>query len=1093
VLVKISLLGPFEVTDRGEIAVTGAKQRALLTLLAVEAGRVVSADRLIEELWGDQAPADPANSLQHQVWRLRKALGPRRIIGRGAGYLLDVSADDVDALRFGRLAAEGHAQLQRRQLREAAATLRAAAAHWRGRPLQDVSASPWAVVEASRLEQVYLDAVEDRFEAELALGLHRDLVDELERVVRQHPFRERLWGQLMVALYRCGRQTEALSIYREATKILAEEHGLDPGPELQQLQAAILAHDPTLAFHADQPPEEAPSRLAPARASSAGNLPAPLTSFIGRHQQLVELRELVAECRLVTLTGPPGVGKTRMAIELGRAARGEFPDGVWLVELAPLSDPDAAISALASLLATPGGADAVAPDIPPLERVVERLRGCHALLIMDNCEHLLPEVAGLAASLLSACAELHVVATSRRGLGVTGEVLWSVPPLTLPSSGVTDPRELAGSEAVRLFVDRASRVRPSFSLTKETAPAVAEVCRHLDGLPLAIELAAARVKALPVGHVAAALHDRFRFLVAGSPTAPARQQTLRATVDWSYELLNAEEQTAFELLSVFAGGCSLTQAQALGERHGIVAEDKLVDLLESLVDKSLLIAMSDGASEPRFAMLETLREYGREQLSRKGGLDQARRTHRELFLGLAEAAEPGVRGADYRSWHRRVDQDYDNVRAAFEGALEDGDVTTALRIASALWHYWAVSDRHGEGRTWLETALAAAADRAPATLRARALAALCYLAGQQMDLESAVQAGQRGLELSVHADDAATLAWGRQTLALILGDAGKPQRAAQLLAQARAARDAAGEDWHVAGCDLIAAVGGIRSGRIAQVERAGREVLTRAQRIGYEPFACWARLLLGTVAERRGDLHEAATQYELALDLSRRLGLPHYVSFVLGQLGRLAMLAGDSERAIALQARSRDEADQAGSPWFAALARYGLAATLRARGDLKGAEAVLREVLAWGEGHQARTRETFFIVLGGSPVARSLIALGSLTQLDGDLLEAERLLRAGLGRAEVDEDTGATALALEGLAAVAAASERGGGRAGILLGAAEALRASTAQPLHPAERAQVDRATAAASSLLGQADLEAAISRGRGLDHAAAVALARGT
>jgi predicted ATPase/DNA-binding SARP family transcriptional activator len=1085
---RVGVLGPFEVAEGDRpLNIASAKQQALVALLALDAGRAVSVDRLIEGLWGDDAPADALNALRHHVSRLRKTIGPS-LVTQASGYLLAVRQEDVDALQFVRLAGEARAGLHQGNDGAVAATLRSALGLWRGAPLEEFLDQDWARREASRLVELHLAAVEDRFEVDLSMGLHADVVEEIRAMVGEHPFRERLWGQLMLALYRSGRQTEALAAYAEARQVLAEELGLDPGPDLAGLERAILAHDPNLV--APPAPTQARSRR------PAADLPVPLTSFIGRHEQLSAIRRRLQESRLITLTGPPGVGKTRLALEVGRLVEHDFPDGVWLVELAPLTDPLAIADALAALLglrplgrvveAASGDGSAPTPSLDPL---IDQLRGRPGLLILDNCEHLVAGVAGLVAPLLAACPQLHVLATSREALGVPGEAQWPVPVLSLPAPEVADPRELVASEAVRLFEDRAIKMQPSFALTAETAPPVAEICRQLDGLPLAIELAAARVKVLPVTRIATALGDRFRLLVAGGRTAPPRQQTLRAAVDWSYQLLDEKERAVMEQLSVFPAGCSLEAAEWVGQQLGLDSFE-LLDLLGGLADKSLLVATVGVDRRPRYRMLETLRAYGIERSQERGSYQVARRRHAQLFATIAEAGEQGLCGPDHFRWLRILGEELENLRAALHTALAIGDPGLAVRVAGALGFFFSSTDRHGEGRHWIQAALAAADDAVPAAHRARALTYLGSLAAQLGDLDRGVEHTKQGLTLARVSGDAWQTALSTALLAFALDAAGRSERVPELLEEARATYDASGDpraDWGVAGCQLQVAMRAVRASDVQAVQRANRELLTRAERLRDPMFATWSRLLAGWVAERQGQPESAVDQYRAALELTRPLGASPYVAFVLALLGRLAMRAGELDRARSLQGEAAAMVDPTRSPWFASFAHHSLAVTLRRAGDLDGAAALYRQAVAESLAIGTNfAREVLFIALVGSPAARSLIALGALARSRGDLGEAERLLLAGLERAEREADAEAIALALEGLAAAGDAE-----RAATLLGAAESVRDTARAYRDRFEAADADQAKAAAGSALGPQTLDRLIARGRGLHLQEAFAVGR--
>jgi predicted ATPase/DNA-binding SARP family transcriptional activator len=1067
--ITVGVLGAFSVSGQGgTVSLPGRRQRSLTAILALEGGRIVSAARLIDLLWPATEPADPLNALQHQISRLRAAIGRDAVVRDEAGYGLDVTPDRVDALRFEQLATLGRDQLANGATADARAALHEALSLWRGPALLGFEGEDWAMPESARLERLRLDALEDRIEADLDAGLHREVIGEIEDLTKEHPFRERLWGQLMLALYRSGRQSHALLTYQLVRKLLAEEKGLDPGPELQRLEVAIISQLPSL--------EPGGTVAAATRVPVVGNLAVPLTRFIGRHDLLRDVRGAVRERRLVTLIGPGGTGKTRLAIEVGLASAGEFRSGCWLVDLAPLSDPDEVPSAVSVALETNarGGRAAAASET---ERAIASLGDGHVLLILDNCEHVLDGVRRFVQASIAACPRLHVIATSRQALGLRGETRRVVPPLGVPEDGPDDPREIVSSEAVRLFEDRARQVLPEFELTEGTARDVARLCRHLDGLPLAIELAAARVGTLPVGRILEGLDERFRLLVEPGGASRDRHASLRATLDWSYDQLADPERDLFERLSVFSGGSSLSAVEWIGASAGI-AQVETLDALQALIDRSLLVADTLAPDEARYAMLETLQTYGRARLAERGGLEDAVGAHRRFFTTFADQAERGILGADHRAWQRRLVVERPNLRRAFETAIADGDATSALGIAAALWQLWAITDRHHEGRRWLEEALDVG-DDAPADARARALTSLCYLAGQDRDADRALEAGDAAIALAEGIGSGWAVACAKQAMALILFDTGDVERAERFVADARVVMEEAGADWRVCGLDLIASSEAVRCGDLRSATDAARRVLARATRIGYHPFMCWARIQLGVVAARDGRPSDGRGDLDASLELARDLGLPHYVSFVESLLGGVALLAGDTATARRSYADALETADAAGVPWFAALARVGLAAVLEGEGATAEADVLRADVVAWGDGaDRGAARESFFITMSGDPYAAALIALGA-RELISDAERGAEHIRRGIAEAASERDRAAIAFALE--RAATAPPGLNDEDAVKLIGAATAIRTATAYPRTPLEQRTVDVLLDGARVALTPEGVAAADERGRAL------------
>jgi predicted ATPase/DNA-binding SARP family transcriptional activator len=669
------MLGPLEIRadDGGLLELPGTRIRALLIALALEPGRVVPRARLVDWIWGEQPPSDVANALQALVSRLRRVLPEGAIDGQAGGYRLMVEPQAVDAVRFKQLVdqARGGKDLQRVRL------LRDALELWRGAVMQDVGLLDSAAFDAviARFEGLRLAAMEDRYEAEIRLGRGAELVTELTELVALHPLRERFVAALMRALGAAGRGTEALIVYQRAREALADTLGVDPSLELSVLHLALLRGELGV--------QEGPKT----------NLRAELTSFVGRYADVAAVGKLIAEHRLTTLTGPGGSGKTRLAMETVRTLPGDLPDGPWLVELASIgASGDVAQSTLAAL----GLRDSLlggAPDAEPMDRLIAAIRERETLLILDNCEHVIESAAAFAHRVLGECQRLRILATSREPLGITGEALWRVEPLALPAEDA-DPGEIGSSQAVQLLQARAGAVRKDLATDARALSNMARVCRALDGIPLAIELAAARLRTMSLDQLANRLDDRFRLLTGGSRTALPQHRTLRAVVDWSWELLTDAERMVLRRLAVFSGGAGLDAAEQVCAGDS-VERGEVLELLTALTEKSLLL--TEGDSAPRYRMLDTIKEYARDRLAEAGESDLARHAHLAYFTGLAETVDPHLRRAEQLEWLATLEAEHDNIAVALRGALATGEAHRAMRLAAAAGWYWWLGGHKTEG------------------------------------------------------------------------------------------------------------------------------------------------------------------------------------------------------------------------------------------------------------------------------------------------------------------------------------------------------------------------------------------------------------
>jgi predicted ATPase/DNA-binding SARP family transcriptional activator len=825
------------VADNGSVLDLGrGRRRALLGLLLLRANEVVAQDALVDALWGESPPPTALTALHGQVSRLRRLLGDDRLQTRPPGYLLRVEHEELDLHRFQRLLAQERYE--------------EALALWRGPPLSDLAFESFAQGEIARLEELRLAALERRFERELAEGRHVEAAGRLAAALREQPLRERFTAQLMLALYRAGRQADALDAFQQARNRLVEELGLEPGEELQTLQRRILEHDPGL------------DRAAPARRRT--RLPAAPSSFVGRGRELEHLRELLHRpgARLLTLTGAGGSGKTRLALEIARRLEERFADGACFVPLAAVGAGELVAPAIAQALDV-----RPAPGQPVAEALTGFVRERDLLLILDNFEHLL-DAAPLVSELLAAAPQLTVLATSRTHLRLYGENEYAVPPLGLES------------EAIALFADRARAAHAGFALTEANTEAVSAICVRLDGLPLAIELAAARVRTLDPAEILARLERRLELLTGGPRDVHARQRTLRDTLRWSYDLLPAPEQRLFARLGVFTGGWFAHAA-------AVICDD---DRLAPLVEQNLIRV--DGT---RFSMLETIRELALEELAAAGEEQRIRGRHASWLLGVAEAGGPNLRGDARAAWLDQVAEERENLYAALTwSASEAGDPETGLRIAAAMLPYWITHALLGEGRGFLAVLLARSAE--PSVGRARALAAAGWLAGIEADVDRYEPAA-------------------RESLALL----------------------PAGDDWHRAVCLNLLGTMARLDGRLAEARQRYEEALgVAAERDLWWPTAlAWANV--GTLAEIEGHQREALESHERSVSIAEAGGDRWMTATCMVNLGRAAGHAGEVERAIALHGEALRAFARLGNAWGVAVCLDGFACLAADRGDFLGA------------------------------------------------------------------------------------------------------------------------------------------------------------
>jgi predicted ATPase/DNA-binding SARP family transcriptional activator len=1098
-LVRYRILGTTQAlqSDGTPLPVGGARLRALLTVLALRRGRAVPVAALVDEVWADDPPADAPAALQALVGRLRRALGPDAIVSQNGGYRLAAAPDDVDLHRFARLADGGARALADGDPASAAGLLDDALALWQGPPLADL---PDRAAEAARWETRRLDAHRTRLTAALALGRAGAALPDLTALCDTHPLDEALQTLRLRALRDTGRTAQALAAYEEVRRLLADRLGTRPGPALRALHEELLRSDGPEPGQRRGEPREYPHEPAPGApplrpgprphpephshpTRPPGNLRARLTSFVGRDTDIDTIRHDLTTTRLVTLLGPGGAGKTRLSQEAGEAAAEAMPDGVWLAELAPVDDPanvpETVLTALGARETVLRGAGAeemrVAADRKdnPLARLAEHCAGRRMLLILDNCEHVVDAAAHLVDQLLQRCPELTVLATSREPLGVPGELLRPVEPLTQP-------------HALRLLADRGAAARPGFTVDGDPE-AAAEICRRLDGLPLAIELAAARLRMLTPRQIADRLDDRFRLLTSGSRTLLPRQQTLRAVVDWSWELLDEDERYVLGRLSVFAGGCDLAAAEA-------VCGPAALEALGSLVDKSLVVAApSEGSAagtggEMRYRLLETVVEYARERLDETGSRPAAERAHLTYYRELVRATDPLLRGAGQRAAIGLLELEYENIRTALRYAVAERDEQEALCLALSLCWYWQMRDLKSEARHW--SAQVKELGPNPFTAPARPVPDLRErLVDQPPPMRPAVlDEARRGVHL-VHLAcmDMELPAWqtaeAQEKLRVISATyrPGQPQTCrfpgfmwfyAVLLTgdidRLRAILDtnidtcrSLGFTWELAQTlQLRANILANRSDWAGDALADADGALEIFDRLGDAWGAAEALSARGESLERRGEFALAAADYERAIEYAERLGTNAQLGVLGVRLGGAYIESGEPERGekmlfdVLESGRRRRTAAREAVP----IARLYLAARLGRTG--RTTEAREQLTLLRQDFHAAD-----YVLFAGYVIGVE----GWLEAVSGHHEEALRLMRRALERS-LDRLSLTVAPYMPAVhlvtAALSVASVDGGDRAreaARLLGAADALLPSGhfSSPMEAEARAMAETVTRA--------------------------------
>ncbi len=900
---RFEVLGPLRIEREGEpVSVTSGRQRALLANLLIAGDEVVSAERLIEAVWGDDLPSNPANTLQHGVAQLRKLLEPERsrsnparvLVSEGAGYRLNLDDHSTDMTEFQTAVDRGRDLLEQSQPGEATDGLTAAMALWRGPAYSDFAYADFARAESERLNELRIQCRELLIDATAAADGPETVIPTLEGLVVEFPYREGLWSRLMKSLYQTGRQAEALRVYREASRVLGDELGIDPSPELRQLEEQILLQDPAL--------EQTKRR------TTRHNLPAFTTSLVGREDALAQVLEYTTSARLTTLLGPGGSGKTRLAIEAAHRVVNDYPDGVWLVRLDDLTDTNLLAATIGDAVRMPENRDQAV-----VETLATHLADKRSLLVLDNCEHLIDAVAGLGDKLLDRCPSLVILATSQEPLHINGEQRFPVPPLQLPGDSGSPFDDINTVPAVQLFMERASAIDPGIDQSPTSVAAIANIVQALDGIPLAIELAAARTDVLTPTEIARRLADRFEILDNGPRDAPHRQRTLRNTVEWSAGLLDPIERSFFERLCVFAGCFDVTAAAAVTATSGTQA----LSLIGRLVQRSLITRSSAVAGESRYRLLESLRIFGMEQLAQSGELDATRDLHLNHYAERTLQYDIALAGAGQSVAFEGMVADQDNLRSAMGWSLESRCFSPGVMVAARAGRFWDWRGSLAEAVTWTDRFIDAVDDQT-----VPALAILVSWAGYfAWELGEAARAEDliaRAVNIATEQGDDYARAIALTGSALQARVGGEAADAVKIDGDIREVAQQIGDGWLAAWADNHDGLSLLGVGDLAGARAAGEASLRGFRDLGDNRATGWALTVLAQVAHDRADYPKVIELAEEAATLSSAAEDGRNAAWALELAAEAAAATGDEAAATRFAADAAELLNERGvpfSPW----------------------------------------------------------------------------------------------------------------------------------------------------------------------------------